>query len=105
MDKAKLEAKIAALKKTSNELKEGTRKGLGEELAKKKVSKVTVIAPDEKGLAKGLSKAEELLKAKFGEKGLSEKDMEESDEGEELEHECPMCSDEGCEECSEMDEE
>lgn len=100
MDK-KLLAKYAALKKTSDSLKEDARKPIGEELAKKKMNKVTVMAPDEKSLEKGLTKAQELLKAKFGEMGLEEDEMEEMDE-----ESCPMCSGEGCEECEhEMEEE
>ena len=78
MDK-KLQAKYAALKKTSDSLKEDTRKPFAEELGKKKLSKVTVMAKDEKGLEKGLTKAQELLKAKFGELGLEEDEMEEMD--------------------------
>ena len=69
MDK-KMLAKYAALKKTSDSLKEDAKKPIGDELKAKKLSKVTVMAPDEKSLEKGLTKAQELLRAEFGEKGL-----------------------------------
>lgn len=80
----------------SKGLRDSSYKGIGEGLKGKKLSKVTVAAPDEETLEKGLTMAQKLIKAKFGEKGLSEDEMEE-----EVEHEdCPICEGEGCEECS-----
>lgn len=96
-------AKYAALKKTSDSLREDSKKPFGEDLKAKKMSKITVAAPDEKSLAKGLSKAQEILKAKFGEMGLEEDEMSEETEGEEID--CPACDNEGCEECYESEEE
>ena len=61
----------------------------GDEL--KGMKKVTVAAPDEEGLKKGLSKAEQLLKMRSG------MDMDSEDE-EESEEECEGCE-EGCEHC------
>jgi hypothetical protein len=61
----------------------------GDEL--KGMKKVTVAAPDEEGLKKGLSKAEQLLKMRSG------MDMDSEDE-EESEEECEGCE-EGCEYC------
>jgi hypothetical protein len=61
----------------------------GEKLGSLK--KVTVAAPDEEGLKKGLSKAEQLLKMRSG------MDMDSEDE-EESEEECEGCE-EGCEHC------
>lgn len=96
----KLMAKYAALKKTSDSLREDSKKSFGDDLKSKQLSKVTVMAKDEEGLKKGLSKAEELLRAKYGEKGLSEEDMEESEEVD-----CPACDNEGCDECFEEESE
>lgn len=98
MDK-KLAAKKAMLERMSKNLREDSKKSFGDELKSKKMSKVSVIAPDDKSLAKGLSKAQELIKAKFGEAGLSEDEMSEDEEYED----CPICEGEGCEEC-EMEE-
>lgn len=92
----KLLAKYHALKKTSDSLKEDSRKPIADELKAKKLSKVTVVAPDEKSLKKGLTKAQELLRAKFGDLGLEEDEMEEAEE--ELEP-CAVCDDKGCPEC------
>jgi hypothetical protein len=61
----------------------------GDEL--KGMKKVTVAAPDEEGLKKGLSKAEQLLKMRSG------MDMDSEDE-EEYGEECEGCE-EGCEHC------
>lgn len=105
MKDKKLDVKKAMLQKLSQDLREGSKKSFGDELKSKKMQKVTVIAPDEKGLEKGLSKAQQLLKAKFGEMGLEEDEMEEMDGEESSEHECPMCSGKGCGECEEEEEE
>jgi hypothetical protein len=56
------------------------------------LKKVTVAAPSEEGLKKGLSKAEQLLKMRSG------MDMEDSEEESEDEEECEGCE-EGCEHC------
>lgn len=99
MDKkslAKLEALKSLSKKKSSELNEPK----ADILKKKKLSKVTVIADDKKGLEKGLSKAQQILKAKLG-KLL---DDESEEETEESEHECEECEDAGCEYCEEEEE-
>lgn len=80
----KQEARLQMLKQfskaKSGETYEPT---IGEKLKAKKLSKVTVMAEDEDGLEKGLTKAQQILKAKLGEKlGLadSEEDEEEAEE-------------------------
>lgn len=64
----------------------------------KKMEKVTVMSDSKEGLKKGLSKAEEILKAKMGKSEESEDESEEMED----EYKCPEC--EGKEEC-ECDEE
>ena len=65
------------------------------------MKKVTVAAPDEKSLMKGLSKAEQLLKMREGMDSEGEEEEEEfeeeSEESEESEGECEEC--EGCPKC------
>ena len=111
----KLDAKKLMLQKLSKDLKDTSNKNIGEDLKKKKLSKVEVIAPDDKSLEKGLSLAEKLLQKKFGDKGLSKEDMEEETDGddfhddeeseeEEEAEECPYCKGKGCPECSEEEE-
>lgn len=103
MDSKKKQARLEVLKslskKKSSEVHEPV---IGDSLKKKKLAKVTVIADDKEGLKEGLTKAQQILKAKLGEKFLSKED--ESDD-EELEHVCPACEDEGCEDCPEEDAE
>jgi hypothetical protein len=97
MDKKKL-ARLEMLKKMSKDKSGEMYSPVGDKLKEKKLSKVTVIAPDKKGLEKGLSKAQQILKAKLGEKlGLE-------DGEEETEEECPACDGEGCEECEAEEE-
>ena len=60
------------------------------------MKKVTVAAPDEKSLMKGLSKAEQLLKMREGMDSEGEEE-EEEEESEESEGECEEC--EGCPKC------
>lgn len=93
MDDKKLAAKKAALKGMSSKLREDSRKPMGDELGKKKMEKITIMAPDKKGLEKGLSKAQEILKAKFGELGLEEEEMEEMDSEGSEDDKCPICED------------
>ena len=97
-------AKKEALQNMSKSIKEDSRKPMSDELKAKKLQKVTVMAPDEEGLEKGLSKAQEILKAKFGKLGLDEDEMEDMDEHMEN---CPICgAEEECEHCEpeEMEE-
>lgn len=98
MDKKKA-ARFEALSKMSKD-KSGDMFGpkVADKMKSKRLSKVTVMAEDEKGLAKGLTKAQQILKAKLGEM-FDEKDEDESEEAEE--HSCPACEDEGCAECEE----
>lgn len=79
-----------------NEEKDGT---LGDLLkGKEGMQKVTVMAEDEEGLEKGLSKAQKILKEKYGEDAELEDEMEDMMEGEEDEEElCPMCEKMPCE--------
>lgn len=100
----KTAARFEMLKKMSkSKSSEMHEPSIGEALKKKKMSKVTVMAEDEEGLKKGLTKAQQILKAKLGEKlGLENEDeSEESDEEEDEEYSCPACEDAGCEECEE----
>jgi hypothetical protein len=92
MDK-KLQAKAAMLKELSKKSKDSIYDKMGEGLKGKDkgVKKVTVVAPDEEGLEKGLSMAQKLMKAKFG------KVDEESEESEE--ESCPICGEEDCPGC------
>lgn len=100
MSDKKLQAKKEMLQKMSKNLHEDSKKSFGDELKAKK--KVIVEAPDDKSLEKGLSMAQKLLKAKFGDAGLDEESMEEADS--EMDEDCPACDNEGCEECTEMEE-
>lgn len=79
--------------------KEEKNKSRSELLKPKSMQKVTVMADSKEGLKKGLSKAEELMKAKLGENMMD-------DESQEDEYICPECEGMGedCE-CEEEDEE
>ena len=106
MSDKKLNAKKEMLERMSKNLREDSNKDIGKTLGEKKLSKVTVMAGDKKGLAKGLTKAQELLKAKFGDLGLEEDEMEEADEELDEEYEdCPKCDGLGCAACESEDEE
>jgi hypothetical protein len=94
----KLKARMDMLKRLSKEKQSESHSGLGEALKGKKLSKVEVIAKDKKGLEEGLSKAQQILKAKLGDK-LVEEEGEEEEEYEA--EECEECAGEGCEHCSE----
>ncbi len=99
MKEARLEMLKKLSKGKSSEMHEPT---IGEALKKKKLSK---LPSKEEEAPKKLSKAQELLKLKLGEKfGL---DAEEEEEGEEEDEEysCPACEDEGCEACEEESDE
>lgn len=96
MDIKHKKARMEMIKKLAKEKVSEAHSGLGEALKGKKLSKVEVIAKDEKGLEKGLSKAQEILKAKFGDKVDETED--ESAEDEEL---CDACEGEGCPVCKE----
>lgn len=95
----KLDAKKAFLQKLSGKSRDDMYEGIGKSLKGKKIEKVTVAAPDKAGLKKGLSLAEKLLKAKYGE------DADLEDESEEEEAHCKECEDVGCEACPEEEEE
>lgn len=88
------EMKKKAMKKVLMELMsmmdEMEGEGYGDELSSLK--KVTVAAPDEEGLKKGLSKAEQLLKMREGMVSEDSEEEEEEDECEECEG-CPKCED------------
>ena len=105
MSDKKLNAKKLMLQKLSKDLRDTSNKSIGDELKSKKKP-----APEMKELPKekALSKAEQLLKAKYGEMGLSDDSMEDAEEDSEEsedEHEhCPACEDKGCAECEETEE-
>lgn len=101
MSSKKLEAKKAFLQKLAGKTRDEQYEGIGKALKGKKLQKVTVAAPDKEGLKKGLSLAEKLLKAKYGQ----DADMDEEKSEEEYES-CPACDGEGCKACeSEIEEE
>lgn len=100
MDK-KQKARMEMLRKLSKDKHSELHSGLGDKLKGSKLSKVEVIAKDEKGLEAGLSKAQQILKAKLGDKldSLDENVAEEIAECEECEGEgCPHCEEEESEE-------
>lgn len=105
MSDKKLNAKKLMLQKMSKDLRDSSNKSIGDELkSKKKPSPEMKELPKEKAL----SKAEMLLRAKYGEMGLSEDSMEDSeDDSEDSEEEahCPACENTGCKECEETEEE
>lgn len=94
MDNKKKLARMEMLKHLSKKKSSEMHEPKADALKGKKLSKVTIIAKDKEGLEKGLTKAQEILKAKLG------KIFDEADE-DETEHDCESCKDEGCEECSE----
>lgn len=99
--KDKLLAKRSMLKNLKHEMMDlmGDDRGDLKDILGKKLMKVTVAAKDEKGLKKGLSKAEEIL----AKKGLVSDD--ESEESEEQgKYECEDCGDMGCPACDAMAE-
>lgn len=102
MDK-KIKAKSDMLKLLSKEMSDDQYSPLKDKLAGKKMSKVTVMSDSPKGLEKGLSKAEEILKKR--DSMLSPmKSEEESCEG--CEEGCSMCEKEDDkEESPEMEDE
>ena len=94
MKEDKLMAKMEMLKELKRMMREEDVNDLGSKL-QGKIKKVTVAAPDEKGLEKGLSLAEQILaKKKEGQEFSPEsEDSEEESSEEEQEdcEECPMC--------------
>lgn len=107
MDNKKLAARKEMLKRLSSEKRQTVHEGLGKELSgKKKFQKVEVASDSPEGLEKGLSLAQQLMEARFGEK-LDKKKSEgklASIEGDEEEHEgCPICDGEGCKLCEDED--
>ena len=84
-------------KKKSSEMNEPS---IGKSLKSKKLKKVEVVADTDENLKKGLSKAQQILKAKLGK--LLDEDASEEEETEEA---CEHCEDEGCEHCEEEAEE
>lgn len=104
--KLMLEARKSGFQALRDDMKDLMKEeGLGHfsKLMPKKMMKVTVAAPDEKSLEKGLSKAEQILKAKMGEpseESKMESPLEESMEDEmESEEECEDCQGKGCPLC------
>lgn len=93
MSDKKKQARFEMIKKLAKEKSEIP--SLGDKLKGKKLSKVEVVAKDEKGLEKGLSLAKQIMKAKLGKK--AEESEEESEES------CEGCE-EGCEHCIESED-
>jgi hypothetical protein len=95
----KLKAKSEMLKMLSKMMSDDMYSGMGDELKSKKMSKVTVAAPDAEGLKKGLSKAQEIIAAKMGKGEMKDEyDMED-------EYACEKCEGKGCPMCEESEEE
>lgn len=92
----KIEAKQSMLKELSKKHKDSSFKNIGDGLKAKQ--KVVVAAPDKEGLEKGLSMAQKLLKARFGE-------IKDEEESEEEYEDCAECKGEGCAHCEESEEE
>jgi len=98
-----LELKKEMLKMLKGDMKEmmgEEKEDLFKDLMKDKegMQKVTVMAEDEEGLEEGLDKAQEILKAKYGEMDM-ESPMEEAEEmmEDEMEDEmCPKCMNKKC---------
>lgn len=107
MSSMSLRAKMEMLKEMRKKMRSDDVNDLGSKLGGK-FKKVTVAAPDEEGLQKGLSMAEKILQKKKELKGEDDfspedmmSDMAEEDNSEEMEDEeseesseekeCPMC--------------
>lgn len=99
MDKKKL-ARMEMIKKLAKEKANEGMSDIGNALKSKKLSKVEVVAKDEKGLREGLSKAQQILSAKLGQNIDQAGQTEESQE----EANCNYCEGEGCEHCDEEEE-
>lgn len=84
---------LKMLKSDMMEMKKDGKKSLFEGKMPKKMQKVTVMADSPEGLKKGLSKAQQIMKAKLG----MEPEMEEEYEGK-----CGMCGKKPCE-CEDED--
>lgn len=99
MEDKKMKAKSEMLKMLSKMMHDDMYSGMGDGLKSKKMSKVTVAAPDAEGLKKGLSKAQEIIAAKMG-KGEMKDEYDMEDEYED----CGDCGGKGCESCEEESE-
>lgn len=109
MDKKKM-AKEMMLKKLSKLMHDDMYGEFGDGLKSKKLNKVTVMADSPEGLKKGLSKAEQIMRAKLKDGSLKDEyDMEDEyaseEESEEEEESCPVCKGKGCKACEEESEE
>lgn len=84
--KALKEELLKMLKSDMNEMKKESKKDLFDGIMpkKEKMQKVTVMADSKEGLEEGLSKAQQIMKAKLGIDS-------ESEDSEEMEHECSEC--------------
>lgn len=97
MDKKELKKELLKMLKSDMlGMKSEGKKGLFEEMMPKKadMQKVTVMSDSPEGLVKGLTKAEQIMKAKLGEKSY-ESDEDETEEYEEKKM-CPMCKNKPC---------
>lgn len=105
MHDKKQKAKAEMLKKLSSMMGDERHSGLGDGLKSKKMEKVTVMAPDKASLAKGLSKAQEIIKRKTGEDyATPDEHMDAALADHEFEGDkCPYCDD-GCGVCEGDDE-
>lgn len=83
----KKEAKLESLKKMKDKMK----KKMMDKKDMSDFSKVTVMAKDKKGLEKGLSKAQEIMKKKFKEGGVGTGEGQPyQDDGMDFRYEAPL---------------
>jgi hypothetical protein len=103
----KSQAKASMLKELSREMSDDMYSPMKDMLDKKGMKKVTVASDSAKGLEKGLSMAEKLMKLKSEQKGESEESESCSKMSEEkdMEEEMESPESEASEEMSEMSEE
>lgn len=89
MEKSKMKMEmLEMLKQEMKEMMGEEKKGM---LSKNMPKKVTVMSDSKEGLEKGLSKAQQIMKAKLG--SLPEEDYEKEDEMEEM---CEKCEESPC---------
>jgi hypothetical protein len=88
---------LEMLKQAMQEMISEEKSGLFSEVMpkKKEMSKVTVMGDSPKAVEEGLSKAQQIMKAKLGKDAMMEDSEEESEE--EDKEVCPMCKKMPCE--------
>jgi hypothetical protein len=101
MDRKELKQEmLKMLKSDMVGMKKKGKKDLFEGKMPKKMDKVTVMSDSKEGLMEGLSKAEQIMKAKLGDKSESKDESKEESKGK---PKCDMCDMDPCE-CEECEE-